>query len=180
MTSGPTPSELADLARNLQMLLLDVDGVMTDGGIILIGDGSEGKRFDVQDGVGIALARAAGLKVGIITSRDSEVVKRRARELAIEDVFQGIRRKVEVFPVLLQRYNIDASQTAYIGDDIQDLPVMRRVGIPIAVRNAVPEVKSASVYTTAASGGYGAVREAVEWLLKLRGQLEQACESIIG
>ena len=131
MTTQRDSASLVSLAQSLQMLLLDVDGVMTDGGIILFGEDGEAKRFDVQDGMGITLARAAGIKVGIITSRDSEVVKRRARELSIEDVFQGIRQKVDAFPILLQRYNLEASQAAYIGDDIQDMPIMRQVGIPI-------------------------------------------------
>jgi 3-deoxy-D-manno-octulosonate 8-phosphate phosphatase (KDO 8-P phosphatase) len=162
------------------MLLLDVDGVLTDGGIILIGKDGEAKRFDVQDGMGITLARAAGLKVGIITSRSSEVVQRRAQELGIDEVFQGARRKVEVLELLLQRYDIKPAQAAYIGDDIQDIPIMRRVGVPIAVQNAVQAVKECGVYVTRACGGHGAVRESVEWLLELRGDRNKAYESVTG
>ena len=176
---GETP-ELVEHARSLQMLLLDVDGVLTDGGIILFGESGEAKRFDVQDGMGIVLAREAGIKVGMVTSRESEVVKRRARELGLEEVFQGIRHKTEVFPLLLQRYNIEASQAAYIGDDLQDIPILRRVGIPIAVQNAVQAVKECSVYVTTACGGHGAVREAVEWLLELRGDRDKVYASITG
>lgn len=155
------------------MLLLDVDGVPTDGGIILIGGDSEAKRFDVQDGMGLNLAHAAGLKVGIVTSRSSSVVERRAKELSIDELFQGAGRKSEVLDQLLEKYGIVASQAAYIGDDVQDLPIMNRVGIPIAVQNAVQAVKDRSVYVTTASGGHGAVREAVEWLLDLRGDMEK-------
>lgn len=155
------------------MLLLDVDGVPTDGGIILIGGDSEAKRFDVQDGMGLNLAHAAGLKVGIVTSRSSSVVERRAKELSIDELFQGAGRKPEVLDQLLEKYGIVASQAAYIGDDVQDLPIMNRVGIPIAVQNAVQAVKDRSVYVTTASGGHGAVREAVEWLLDLRGDMEK-------
>ena len=165
--------DLEGLAKGLQMLLLDVDGVLTDGGIILIGGEAEAKRFDVQDGMGLNLARAAGLKVGIVTSRSSAVVERRAKELNIDELFQGAGRKSEVLDQLLEKYGISDSQAAYIGDDVQDLPIMRRVGLPIAVQNAVQAVKDRSVYVTTASGGHGAVREAVEWLLDLRGDMEK-------
>ena len=168
-----THQDLKDLAKGLQMLLLDVDGVLTDGGIILIGGETEAKRFDVQDGMGVNLARVAGLKVGIVTSRTSPVVERRARELNLDELFQGVGRKSDVLDQLLQKYGISDSQAAYIGDDIQDLPIMRRVGLPIAVLNAVQAVKDCSVYVTTASGGHGAVREVVEWLLDLRGDRER-------
>jgi 3-deoxy-D-manno-octulosonate 8-phosphate phosphatase (KDO 8-P phosphatase) len=167
------------LAGNLKMLLLDVDGVLTDGGITLIGLDMEAKRFDVQDGMGITLAKASGLIVGIITGRKSEVVERRARELGIEDLCQGVGKKVEALDLLLQKHGLGSEETAYIGDDIQDLPVMKRVGLPIAVQNAVPEVKECSKYVTQAQGGHGAVREVVDWLLVLRGQKEQVYEKFI-
>ncbi len=180
MTREFEPQEARELARGLKILLLDVDGVLTDGGIILIGGDMEAKRFDVHDGTGIALARAVGLKVGIVTGRSSEVVQRRAKELGIEEVFQGVRHKGEVLDLLLQRYGIEASHVAYIGDDLQDISIMRRVGIPIAVQNAVQAVKECSVYVTVACGGHGAVREAVEWLLELRGERDKAYQSVIG
>jgi len=156
------------------MLLLDVDGVLTDGGIILIGRDQEAKRFNVQDGMGIGLARSVGIRVGIITSRSSDVVARRAKELNIDDVFQGAKRKTDVLDWLLDGNNIMASQTAYIGDDIQDIPIMKRVGMPIAVQNAVSVVKECSCYVTQANGGHGAVREAIEWFLDLRGDKQTA------
>ena len=180
MTMGAGPAELRELAAGIRMLLLDVDGVLTDGGIVLIGKDMEAKRFDVQDGMGIALARAAGLKVGIVTSRTSDVVQRRADELGIEEVFQGRGDKSQVLDLLLHRYNINPSQTAYIGDDIPDIPIMKRVGIPIAVQNAVLEVKKGSVHVTTACGGHGAVREAVEWLLDLRGDRDQVYDGFLG
>ena len=173
MTRMSESVELRGLAKNLRMLLLDVDGVLTDGGIILIGADTEAKRFDVQDGMGIGLARMAGLKVGIVTARSSEVVQRRAQELGIEEVFQGAGRKSDVLDLLLEGHEIKASQVAYIGDDIQDVPIMKRVGIPIAVQNAVQAVKDCSVYVTGSCGGHGAVREATEWLLDLRGDRDR-------
>lgn len=162
--------ELELLARNLRLLLLDVDGVMTDGGIILIGEEMEAKRFDVHDGIGVGLAKASGIKVGIVTARDSRVVERRAAELGVDLLFQGVGSKIDVLDGLLRRCRIDHSQVAYIGDDIQDLSIMQKVGLPIAVGNAVRQIKECSVYVTTANGGHGAVREAVEWLLELRDQ----------
>lgn len=180
MTQRTSSLEIKKLAADLRMLLLDVDGVLTDGGIILIGSKEEAKRFDVQDGMGITLARASGIKVGIVTSRSSDVVQRRAQELGIDEVFQGMRNKPEALDRMREKYEVQPSQAAYIGDDIQDLPIMKLVGIPIAVQNAVPAVKESSVYVTTASGGHGAVREAVEWLLELRGQRDQAYKAIAG
>lgn len=180
MTEGAKSRDVEELARNLQMLLLDVDGVLTDGGIILIGQDEEAKRFDAQDGMGVNLAKAAGIKVGIITSRKSAVVERRARELNLDEVLQGSTDKREALQQLLQKYNIEASQVAYIGDDLQDISIMRQVGLPIAVQNARPQVKECSKYITSASGGQGAVREAVEWLLERRGAIEEVYRTITG
>jgi 3-deoxy-D-manno-octulosonate 8-phosphate phosphatase (KDO 8-P phosphatase) len=171
---------LRSLAADLRILLLDVDGVMTDGGIILIGEEGEAKRFDVQDGMGVTLARAAGLKVGIVTSRTSQVVQRRAKELGIEEVFQGTQHKPDVLGIIRQGSGIETSQVAYMGDDIQDIPIMRLVGVPIAVQNAVPAVKECSIHVTRACGGHGAIREAVEWLLELRGDAKSAMKTITG
>ena len=176
----PTAEEMIALAGNLRMLLLDVDGVLTDGGIILIGRDLEGKRFNVQDGMGITMLRSAGLMVGIVTSRDSEVVQRRAQELGIEELYQGIQQKPLVLESLREKYGIDPSQAAFVGDDIQDIPIMKLVGIPIAVQNALPAVKETSIYVTHASGGHGAVREVAEWLLELRGDKERVYQSITG
>ena len=180
MTGSPESQEIRDLAVDLKMLILDVDGVLTDGGIILIGQDTEAKRFDVQDGMGIALARAAGLTVAILTSRKSDVVQRRAKELGIDEVIQGMSNKREGLDFLLNKFGIEASQAAYIGDDLQDIPVMIRIGMPIAVQNAVQAVKDRSVYITNASGGHGAVREAVEWLLELRPEKETVYRTITG
>ncbi len=177
MSEGNRPLVNQESAVNVRLLLLDVDGVLTDGGIILIGNDQEAKRFNVQDGMGVTVARAAGLTTGIITSRISAVVERRAAELKIDEVVQGARRKTEALDALLAKYGIEDSQVAYIGDDIQDIPVMERVGFPIAVANAVETVKECSVYVTKAAGGHGAVREAVEWLLDLRGDKQEAYRS---
>jgi 3-deoxy-D-manno-octulosonate 8-phosphate phosphatase (KDO 8-P phosphatase) len=173
-------SSLQDLASDLRMLLLDVDGVMTDGGIILIGQGEEAKRFDVQDGMGVNMLRAAGLMVGIVTSRTSDVVQRRANELNIDELFQGVKDKTAILDILRDKHGIEPAQTAFVGDDLQDIPLLRRVGIAIAVANAVSEVKICCDYVTRAEGGHGAVREAAEWLLELRGYKERIVQSITG
>jgi 3-deoxy-D-manno-octulosonate 8-phosphate phosphatase (KDO 8-P phosphatase) len=165
--------EIKRRAGALRLLLFDVDGVMTDGGIILIGDEGEAKRFDIQDGMGVTLARAAGLKVGIVTGRNSRVVQRRAEELGIDEVCQGYFYKEEALNHLLEKYGLDASEVAYVGDDVLDLPVLKRVGLPIAVQNARPEVKAHCLYVAHASGGRGALREVIDWLLALREQKDE-------
>ena len=171
---------LQELASGLRILLLDVDGVMTDGGIILIGQDQEAKRFDVQDGMGVNMLRAAGLMVGIVTSRNSDVVQRRAQELDIDELFQGVKEKPSVLDRLLEKYSITSSQAAFVGDDLQDIPLLKRVGIPIAVQNAAADVKQCSSYVSKASGGQGAVREIAEWLLDLRGDMGRVYQSITG
>ena len=174
MSAGFPNQSVPELAAGLKCLLLDVDGVMTDGGIILVGEDLEVKRFDVHDGMGINLARRCGIKVAVITSRRSTVVERRAKELLLDEVFQGVENKAEILPQVLEKFGVTAAETAFIGDDIQDIPIMSKVGIPIAVQNAIPAVKAKSIYVTGASGGHGAVREAVDWLLELRGDKEFA------
>ena len=168
------------LADGIKLLILDVDGVMTDGGIILIGETLEAKRFDVQDGIGVRLALEVGLEVAIITSRESVVVQRRATELGIRDVLQNQPDKVSALGQLLQKYGISCDETAYVGDDLQDIPIMKLVGLPIAVGNASQKVKDISVFVTKAYGGHGAVRETVEWLLDLRSEQEAAHRKITG
>ena len=180
MVSSPVSPELQERVTNLHMLLLDVDGVMTDGGIILIGADGEGKRFDAQDGMGISLAQKAGLRVGIITGRSSAAIEHRAAELGIVDLFQGIADKTEILDLLVEKYDTQPLQTAYIGDDIQDIPIMRKVGVPIGVENAADLVKKHSLYVTRAGGGHGAVREAVDWILELKGCRDEIYRSITG
>lgn len=161
-------ANLHELAANLRLVVLDVDGVMTDGGIILIGESEEAKRFDVQDGLGINLLHLMGLQVAIISGRESQVTTRRAQELGISAIYQGIKDKQEALRLLLERLEIPIKQVAYIGDDLPDIPVMQQVGLAIAVQNARPEVKRYAAYVTQAFGGHGAIREAVEWLIDLQ------------
>jgi len=150
----------------IKLILMDVDGVLTDGGIILGSQGLEIKIFNVQDGAGITMARLAGLKVGILTGRISEAVQQRATELHFDIVSQGHFNKLTEYEQIKQSLAVSDLEVAYIGDDILDLDVLRRVGFSIAVANARPEVKSEVDYITAASGGKGAVREVVDLILK--------------
>ena len=167
-------------ARRVRLVGLDVDGVLTDGGIYLgrsTASVVELKRYDIQDGLGHVLLREAGVSVVWVSGRFSEATSARARELKVEEVLQVPGpRKLEAFGALLERRGIAWEDAAFVGDDLADLQVLRRVGLPIAVANAVAEVKDAAGYVTRATGGHGAVREVVEVLLKARGQWAELLE----
>jgi 3-deoxy-D-manno-octulosonate 8-phosphate phosphatase (KDO 8-P phosphatase) len=158
-------------ARKIRLLLLDVDGVLTDGRIILDNQGNELKAFHVRDGHGIKLAQRAGIVVGIITGRTAEVVNIRARELAIDEVHQGVLDKGKVYDSLIAKYGLRDDQVAFIGDDVVDAGILRRVGLAITVSDCDPAVKSIADIVTRNEGGRGAVREAVNFLLKSQGKL---------
>jgi 3-deoxy-D-manno-octulosonate 8-phosphate phosphatase (KDO 8-P phosphatase) len=167
----------ADVAGAVRLVILDVDGVMTDGGIYLgvtdSGEMLEAKRFEITDGLGVWMLQQAGIEVAIVTGRSSEVVARRARELSIREVHQDPRaRKLPVVRDMLERRRLEWQNVAYLSDDLADIPVLRRVGLPVAVANAVPEVRAIARWRTSRSGGNGAVREFAEALLKARGEWE--------
>lgn len=161
-------------ARKIRVLMLDVDGVMTDGKVCLLSfpDGSvqEMKQFNAHDGAGLKLAQDAGLKTGVITGRDSAAVKRRAAETGMEFVYQGCAHKMTAYEEFLQTAGVDDSAVAYVGDDLPDIPLLRRVGFAVAVANAAPEVKRAAHFVTKRAGGDGAVREVIESILKAQGK----------
>jgi 3-deoxy-D-manno-octulosonate 8-phosphate phosphatase (KDO 8-P phosphatase) len=156
----------------IKLLLLDVDGVMTDGRIIFDSQGGETKAFDVKDGHGIKLVQRAGIRVGIITGRQSAIVDRRAAELGIELVYQGAKDKTLPFREILQKLSLRPEEVAYVGDDVVDLPVMRQVGFAATVADAVDEVKDTAHMVTRLGGGRGAVREICDYLLKESGRWE--------
>jgi 3-deoxy-D-manno-octulosonate 8-phosphate phosphatase (KDO 8-P phosphatase) len=168
------------LASRIRLLALDVDGVLTDNGIFVgpvDGQPVELKRFDIQDGLGQVLMRAAGIPVVWVSGRHSEATTVRARELRIEEVLQvGGPEKLDALGALLARRGIAWEDAAFVGDDLADLQVLRRVGLPVAVANAVEEVKAVAKYVTRAPGGHGAVREVVEVLLKARGRWPELLE----
>ena len=160
-------------AAQIRLLVLDVDGVLTDGGIHIDDRGAETKIFHVRDGTGISAWLRLGNEAAIITGRTSLVVAHRARELGIRHVFQGLPQKLDIFDALLRDLAMEAAETAVIGDDLQDLPLLERAGYPIAVADAVSEVRAVAHYVTRTPGGRGAVREAIEHLLREAGQWDQ-------
>lgn len=195
-----------DRARKIKLILFDVDGVMTDGTIFLfpapagahqsLGDRKaqvadsggyaihsqnviEAKGFNAHDGAGISLAKLGGLKLGIITKRISETVALRARDLKIDIVHQGIADKGKCFTEILKKEKLQPEEVAYVGDDIIDLPIMRRCGLAIAVRNAREEVKDESHFVTDHEGGHGACRDAIEYILRAQGTLDRAITAYI-
>lgn len=160
------------VAANIKLLILDVDGVLTSGQIIFGPEGELMKKFHAQDGMGITLAQKAGLHIGIITGRESQMVTLRSAELGIRDVYQGAMSKIQALAELMANYHVTANEIAYLGDDLNDLPVMVRVGLPCAVANAVLEVKEHAKVVTKQAGGNGAVREIIEYILKAQGKWE--------
>ena len=162
-----------DRLADIRLLLLDVDGVMTDGGIIYDVNGVETKVFNVKDGHGIKMLQRHGIEVGIITGRSSPVVAIRAKELGIELVYQGILKKLDSYLDVKQRTGFLDSQIAYVGDDVIDVPVMRRVVFAAAPADALIEARSAAHYVTSCRGGRGAVREVCDLILKGRGLWDQ-------
>jgi 3-deoxy-D-manno-octulosonate 8-phosphate phosphatase (KDO 8-P phosphatase) len=161
--------DLAARAAKIELLLLDVDGVLTDGSIVYTDAGEELKRFHVRDGSGLKLWHLAGKRSAIVSGRKSRAVERRAAELGVAPVFQGVPDKLPALGVLLTETGLRAEQVCAIGDDLPDLPVLRRAGLAVATADACAEVRKAADHVTAAAGGRGAVRDAVEWLLKLQG-----------
>ncbi len=161
---------LNDRLVNIKVLVMDVDGVLTDGRIIMDAHGVESKFFDVQDGFGIVFAKQCGLKTVIISARQSEVVKHRADDLKIDKVFVGVYPKISAYEQMVKEFGVNDEEVCFIGDDVADLKVMKRCGFAVAVANAVFEVKSIAHYVTKAKGGRGAVREAIELILKAQGK----------
>ncbi|MFQ5878102.1 MAG: KdsC family phosphatase [Acidobacteriota bacterium] len=155
------------------MILLDVDGVLTDGRITYVGAGREAKSFDVRDGVGLWLARRAGLRTGIISGRSGAAVLRRAAELHMDEVHLEVRDKLAAYRQILRRGHLRDAQICYVGDDVVDLPLLARVGLGVAVADAHPEVLRRTAFVTEARGGRGAVREVVDAILMAQGKRDE-------
>lgn len=162
------PLSTEQRAAKIEAIIFDVDGVLTRGEIIHGPDG-EWKIFSVQDGHGFDLARHGGLKTAFLTGRSSEAVRRRAQELQVTALEDGVGDKAEAVRALMEKMNVKPEQTCYVGDDLVDLPAMRLVGLPVAVANAVDEVKQAAAWVTRSRGGEGAGREVIEVVLKAKG-----------
>jgi 3-deoxy-D-manno-octulosonate 8-phosphate phosphatase (KDO 8-P phosphatase) len=170
-------------AKNIKILIFDVDGVLTDGQIFVIpnadGQGVEAKGFAAHDGLGISLGRLGGLRIGIITKRQSQTVAIRANDLKLEFVYQGQAHKMSAINDILTKTGYTIDQLAYVGDDIIDLPVMRHCGLSIATANARREVKSAAHYVTPNPGGFGGGRDAIDFILTAQGTLEKVIEQYL-
>ena len=170
------PAALKRRAAAVQVLLMDVDGTMTDGGVTLLSQTDEIaleiKTFDAHDGQGLTLAHTAGLRTGCITGRQSSALLRRAKEMNMDFIYMKQAIKMPAYEEILHKAGVSDSAVAYVGDDLPDLPLLRRAGLAVAVGNAVPEVKNLAHYTTRALAGHGAIRETVELILKSKGVWE--------
>ena len=164
--------------NKVKMVISDVDGVWTDGAIYKGKNGIELKRFCVTDGAGVALLREAGLELALISGRHSDATAERAKELKIDNVYNGTLNKIPPYNALKEKFNLTDDEIAYIGDDMIDIPVMGLVGVPIATENASNTCKAVAVHITEKSGGYGAFREAVEWILTEQGRLANVFDSL--
>jgi 3-deoxy-D-manno-octulosonate 8-phosphate phosphatase (KDO 8-P phosphatase) len=172
-------SALAEKLQAVKAVILDVDGVLTDGGIYYDPTGREIKRFHVADGLGMELLRHAGIRVVILSGRVAEAITRRAAELRVTDCYQGVRDKKAQIEKLRQQWQLKAEELLYVGDDLNDLPAFEAVGVRVAVANADAMLKAQAHYVTKATGGNGAVREVCEWLLKARGEWENTLEAYL-
>ncbi len=166
-------------AKQIALLILDVDGVLTSGQLVFGDQGEAMKIFNTQDGLGINAAHRAGLKTAIITGRETEMVRRRGAELKITDVYQGAMDKITAFEELLVKYSLRPDQVAYVGDDLNDLAVMSRVGLACAVANATADVKQRAHFITSREGGRGAVREVIELILRSQGKWEKVVQEYL-
>lgn len=169
-----TDPAVIDRARRVKLLIVDIDGVMTDGRIIYSIYGDELKFFDVQDGFGITLLNNAGIKSVIITAKKSRIVKLRARDMNVARAYQGYADKLIAFEDVLKRFNVLPEEICFAGDDLLDIPVLRRVGFAVSVPNAVEDVKGYAHYITSKAGGRGAVREICDLILKSQGKWDIA------
>lgn len=171
--------DIMQRAAQIKLLIFDVDGVLTDGSLFLGDDGQEYKAFHSQDGHGIKMLQKHGVRCAILTGRTSKVVEHRMRNLGIDLIYQGQENKLEGFGDLLERTGLNADQVAYMGDDVVDLPVMRKVGLAIAVSDAHPWVVRHAHWQTPRAGGRGAARDACELLMEARGVLQRELESYL-
>ncbi len=165
--------KISEKLAKIKMLILDVDGVMTDGGILMDSDGREMKKFNVRDGHGLVMIQRHGIQVAILTGRTSAVVEHRARDLRISEVYQGALNKKEVLATILEKNRLAPEEIAYMGDDIVDIPVLKMVGFSAAVADALDVVKRSVDFVTVQPGGKGAVREVCEMLLMAQGHCAQ-------
>lgn len=154
--------------KKIKVLIVDIDGVLSDGRVICDSQGNDYRIFHVHDGYGIRLAQQAGIKVAFISGRHSSIIDRKAHDSGVEEVYQNVKNKAEALREILNKYRLSSKEVCAIGDDLIDLPLLKQVGFPVAVGNAMPELKKAAKYITKALGGNGAVREVVDLILKAK------------
>ncbi len=165
---------LLEKVKKIKLLLLDVDGVLTDGKIVYDSSGRDMKFFDVHDGLGVYLLKKAGILSILISAKGSKAIRRRAGDMQVEAVFENISPKTSVLSKILKKYNVGLDEICFMGDDLVDLCLMKRVGFSVAVFNAAPEIKQAASYITIREGGRGAVREVAELILKVQGKWRES------
>ncbi len=166
--------DVLEKASRIRLVIFDVDGVLTDGNLYLGNSGEELKTFNIKDGLGIKLLMRSGVEVGVITGRSSKLVAQRMQSLGVRHIYQGQHEKLPAYRDLLAKLGLESGQVAYVGDDLIDLPLMRRVGFAVAVADAHSLVKQQAHWQTPAAGGRGAVREVCELLMKAQGTLDEA------
>lgn len=171
--------DVIEIAQKIKLIAMDVDGVLTNGHITYDSAGRESKQFYVRDGSALYFARVLGFHLAIITGRESEVVIRRAKELGITELHQNIKKKWECLHGIMTRLKVEPDETAFLGDDLLDLPLMRQVGLPIAPADAVLEVRAVARFVTPSPGGRGAVREGIELILKAQGHWERVVQDAL-
>jgi 3-deoxy-D-manno-octulosonate 8-phosphate phosphatase (KDO 8-P phosphatase) len=169
--------QLIDKIKKIKVLLLDVDGVLTDGKIIYDSRGRDSKFFDVHDGMGVYLLKKNGIPSVLITAKGSRAIKPRARDMRVDIVFEDISPKTSVLDKITKIYKVTPDELCFVGDDLVDLCLMKKVGFPVAVGNAAAEIKKAAVFVTSKDGGRGAVRELAELILKTQGKWEEALKA---
>ena len=167
-------SQLTGRIKKIKLLILDVDGVLTDGRIIYDSKGRDSKFFDVHDGLGVYLLRRSGIKTILITAKGSKTIKPRARDMRVEEYYEDVFPKTKVLDKILNKHNVSKEEICFIGDDLVDLSIMKAVGFPVAVANASEDIKAAASYITQKKGGRGAVRETAELILKTQGKWRDA------
>ena len=175
---GTKDAHMKNKLKRIKLLAMDVDGVLTNGQIIYDSEGKETKVYDVQDGYAIVLAKKSGLKTAIITARESPTVAIRAQDLGIDKLYQNAYPKLGAYERMLQEFSVKEQEVCFIGDDLPDIPLLRRVGFAVAVKNAAAEVLQEVDYITKNFGGKGAVREVIELLLKTQGKWQAILKAL--
>ena len=171
--------DIIEKAKQIELVIFDIDGVMTDGSLFFDNNGDEYKAFNSLDGHGLRMLQECGVRVAVITGRKSELVKHRMNDLGVTLLYQGYRDKIPAFESLLKEVQLEKNQITYVGDDVVDLPVMSQLDFTIAVHNAHPFVKKHAQWVTERSGGHGAVREVCEFILEAKGLLEDKLNSYL-